>query len=339
MVWESTVWGTIGIRLVWIDMERDMKTKIFIDGSEGTTGLRIHERFAGREDIEVVQIASELRKDREERRRMINSADMVFLCLPDAAARESVELIENESVRVIDTSTAHRTQEGWAYGFPELSLGHREAIAAGKRVAVPGCHATGFISLVYPLTACKVLLEDYLFSAFSLTGYSGGGKKMIGQYEGTGRSRELDAPREYALSQNHKHLKEMKKIAGLAREPLFSPIVADYYSGMVVSVPVYGEFLGKYAGTEKMRDFFAEFYKGQKFIKVMEKGAEERLEGGMMAGNSCSGWDGLKIYVTGNEDRMVLSAQFDNLGKGASGAAVQCLNLMLGCEEDKGLNL
>lgn len=177
MVWESTVWGTIGIRLAWIDMERDMKTKIFIDGSEGTTGLRIHERFAGREDIEVVQIASELRKDREERRRMINSADMVFLCLPDAAARESVELIENESVRVIDTSTAHRTQEGWAYGFPELSLGHREAIAAGKRVAVPGCHATGFISLVYPLTACKVLLEDYLFSAFSLTGYSGGGKK------------------------------------------------------------------------------------------------------------------------------------------------------------------
>lgn len=316
-----------------------MKTKIFIDGSEGTTGLRIHERFAGREDIEVMPIEPELRKDAGERKRLINSADVVFLCLPDAAARESVGLVENEKVRVIDTSTAHRTEEGWAYGFPELSAGHRKAIASGKRVAVPGCHATGFISLVYPLVARKALTEDYLFSAFSLTGYSGGGKKMIAQYEGEERCVELKAPREYALLQNHKHLKEMKGIVGLAREPLFSPIVADYYSGMVVSVPVYGEFLRGYSGADGVREFLKGYYEGQKFIKVMEAGAEEALEGGMMAGNGCSGWDGLRIYVTGNEDRIVLNAQFDNLGKGASGAAIQCLNLMLGCEEDKGLNL
>ena len=316
-----------------------MRTKVFIDGSEGTTGLRIHERFAGREDIEILPISQELRKDVNERKRLINSADIVFLCLPDAAAKESVGLVENEKVRVIDTSTAHRTKAGWAYGFPELSSAHRQAVAEGKRVAVPGCHATGFISLVYPLVAEGVLEKDYPFSAFSLTGYSGGGKKMIAQYEETQRNFELDAPREYALSQNHKHLKEMQEIAGLARKPLFSPIVADYYSGMVVSVPVYADFLKKYFAPDELLAFYGKYYEGQKFIKVMEAGAEEKLEGGMMSGNACSGWDGLKIYVTGNEERMVLTAHFDNLGKGASGAAVQCLNLMLGCEEAKGLNL
>lgn len=315
------------------------KTKIFIDGSEGTTGLRIYERFAEREDIEILPVAPELRKDIEERKRLINAADVVFLCLPDAAAKESAGLAENENVRIIDTSTAHRTQEGWVYGFPELSQGQREAIIRGKRIAVPGCHATGFISLVYPLVSSGVLPADYPFSAFSLTGYSGGGKKMIAQYEADGRSPELNAPREYALSQSHKHLKEMQKIPGLLREPLFSPIVADYYSGMVVSVPIYGEFLKRYAGADGLRGFFEEYYKGQKFIRVMKAGAEEALEGGMMAGSGCSGWDGLRIFVTGNEERIVLNAQFDNLGKGASGAAVQCLNLMLGCEEDKGLNV
>lgn len=320
-------------------MEQGKKTKIFIDGSEGTTGLRIHERFAGREDIEIMPISSELRKDAGERKKLINSADVVFLCLPDAAARESVALVENEKVKVIDTSTAHRTQDGWAYGFPELSDKHREAVVCGKRIAVPGCHATGFISLVYPMVAAKVLRADYPFSAFSLTGYSGGGKKMIAQYEGGERSPELNAPREYALMQNHKHLKEMKIIAGLAREPLFSPIVADYYSGMVVSVPVYGEWIQGYEGADGLRNFFRKYYQGKKFIKVMEAGAEEVLEGGMLAGNGCSGWDGLRIYITGNKDRIILNAQFDNLGKGASGAAVQCLNLVLGCEEDKGLNL
>lgn len=313
------------------------KTKIFIDGSEGTTGLRIYERFEKREDIELISIASELRKDAEERKRLINASDITFLCLPDAAARESVSLVENQEVRVIDTSTAHRTEAGWAYGFPELSGEHEEAVRNGKRVAVPGCHATGFISLVYPLIAGGLLAADYPVTAFSLTGYSGGGKKMIAEYEAESRHKDLLAPREYALTQQHKHLKEMKKITGLSREPLFSPIVADYYSGMVVSVPLYTEFLKEYKNPQAMQGYFAEYYKDKKFIRV-ENGTEE-LYGGMLSGVSLSGWDGLKIYITGNEERLVLSAQFDNLGKGASGAAIQCLNIMLGCEEEKGLNI
>ena len=314
------------------------KTKIFIDGSEGTTGLRIHERFGQRDDIELIPISEELRKDVEERKRLINQSDITFLCLPDAAARESVSLVENENVRIIDTSTAHRTEDGWAYGFPELSSVHRNRIKEGKRIAVPGCHATGFISLAYPIVSQGILPSDYPVAAFSLTGYSGGGKKMIAEYESDERPVELDAPREYALTQKHKHLKEMKKITGLSREPLFSPIVADYYSGMVVSLPLYTDYLKKETSPEKLAKFFAEYYAGEQFIKVMPYGAEEELKG-MMAGNGCSGWDGLKIFVTGNEERVVLHAQFDNLGKGASGAAIQCLNIMLGCEENKGLNL
>ena len=313
------------------------KTKIFIDGSEGTTGLRIYERFEKREDIELLSIASELRKDVKERKRLINDSDITFLCLPDAAAKESVSLVENPDVRVIDTSTAHRTEAGWAYGFPELSKDHEEAVRKGKRVAVPGCHATGFISLVYPLIAGGLLPADYPVAAFSLTGYSGGGKKMIAEYEAEDRHKDLSAPREYALTQQHKHLKEMKKITGLSREPLFSPIVADYYSGMVVSVPLYTEFLKDNKNAETMQAYFAEYYKDKKFIQVV-KGTEE-LYGGMLSGCRLSGWDGIKVYITGNEERIMLSAQFDNLGKGASGAAIQCLNIMLGCEEDKGLNL
>lgn len=319
--------------------EKYMKTKIFVDGSEGTTGLRIHERFSARDDVELISIEPEKRKDVDERRRLINQADIVFLCLPDAAARESAGLVENDRVRVIDTSTAHRTQEGWAYGFPELSGEHREKIKTGKRIAVPGCHATGFISLVYPMVSSGILPADYPLSAFSLTGYSGGGKKMIAEYEGKERAGELDAPRQYALSQEHKHLKEMRAITGLKREPLFSPIVADYYSGMTVSVPVYNEFLKEANTSLKLQNFFADFYAGQRFVQVAPVGAEEELHGKMLAGNGCAGWDGLKIYITGNGERTVLSAQFDNLGKGASGAAIQCLNVMLGCAEDKGLNL
>ena len=315
-----------------------MKTKIFIDGSEGTTGLRIHERFMGRDDIEILPVSQELRKDENERRRLINSSDISILCLPDTAARESVGLIENENVRIIDTSTAHRTQDEWSYGFPELSENHRKAVAKGKRIAVPGCHATGFISLLYPIVAEGILSSEYPVSGFSITGYSGGGKSMIAQYEDEKRVPEFDSPREYALSQQHKHLKEMKKIAGLSREPLFSPIVADYYSGMVVSVPLYTEFLKGCHTPDKLRTFFHDYYAGQKLIHVMPQSAEEEIKG-MMAGNGCSGWDGLKLYVTGNEERAVLTAQFDNLGKGASGAAIQCLNIMLGCEEQKGLNL
>lgn len=315
-----------------------MKTKIFIDGSEGTTGLRIHERFKERDDIELLTIDKELRKDKNERKKRINSSDITFLCLPDAAARESVSLIENEKVRVIDTSTAHRTEESWAYGFPELSKEHKKNIKVGKRIAVPGCHATGFISLVYPLISSGILPKDYPISSFSITGYSGGGKKMIAEYEEEKRDKEFSSPRQYALNQQHKHLKEMKKITGIDREPLFSPIVADYYSGMIVSVPLYTDYLKKYSTPEGVHGFISEYYANQLFVKVLKFGEESEI-GGMIAGNKYTGWDGLNIYVTGNKERMVLNAQFDNLGKGASGAAIQCLNIMLGCAEDKGLNL
>lgn len=314
------------------------KVKIFIDGSEGTTGLRIHERFAEREDVELLPISSELRKDKEERKRLINSSDITFLCLPDAVAEESVSLVENDHVRIIDTSTAHRTMEGWAYGFPELSKEHREAIAAGNRIAVPGCYATGFISLVYPMVAEGLISADYPVSAFGISGYSGGGRKMIAAYEAEEREDALLAPREYALSQAHKHLKEMKKIPGLKREPLFSPIVADYYSGMVVSVPVYTELMNKGRTPQEVWKYLADFYAGSCFVRVMPFGAEE-ASANMLAGNAMSGRDSLRIYVTGNEDRVLLSSQFDNLGKGASGAAIQCLNIALGCEESKGLHL
>lgn len=315
-----------------------MKKKIFIDGSEGTTGLRIYERFEGRDDIELLRISSELRKDVAERKRLINASDITFLCLPDAAAKESVSLVENEQVIIIDTSTAHRTEAGWAYGFPELSKQHRQNIKEGKRIAVPGCYATGFISLVYPMIAGGVMPSDYPVSAFGLSGYSGAGKKVIAAYEEKERPRDFDAPREYALSQQHKHLKEMKKITGLDKEPLFSPIICDYYSGMVMSVPLYTHMLNNAPSVEKVHAMLTDFYAGEKFVKVMPLDASAG-EGNMLAGNGCSGWDGLRIFVTGNEDRIVLSSQFDNLGKGASGAAIQCLNLILGCQEDKGLNL
>lgn len=315
-----------------------MKTKVFIDGSEGTTGLRINERFQKRDDIELLHISPELRKDPEERKKLINASDITFLCLPDEAARESVALVENENVVIIDASTAHRTEEGWAYGFPELSDEHRAAIKKGKRVSVPGCYATGFISLVYPLIAGGILPKDYPVSSFAISGYSGAGKKTIAAYECEDRPKELSAGREYALTQQHKHLKEMKKITGLERTPLFSPIIDDYYSGMVVSVQLYADMLIKKETPESLLNYYAEYYKNQQFIKVSAVD-DEIAAGGFLAGNGLSGWDGLKIYVTGNEERIVLSSQFDNLGKGASGAAIQCMNIILGCDEAKGLDL
>ncbi|MCR4739599.1 MAG: N-acetyl-gamma-glutamyl-phosphate reductase [Lachnospiraceae bacterium] len=314
-----------------------MKTKVFIDGSEGTTGLRIHERFSERDDIEILSISAELRKDPKERKRLINASDVTFLCLPDAAAEESVSLVENENVVIIDASTAHRTNEGWAYGFPELSDEHRMAVKTGKRIAVPGCHATGFIALVYPMIKGGFMPPDYPVSAFSLTGYSGGGKKMIAAYEAEDKKEDLFAPREYAISQQHKHLKEMKKITGLNRTPLFSPIVDDYYSGMVVTVPLYTDML-KGADVSVIRGYLKDHYRGQRFITVADED-DGIASTGFISGNQLSGYDGLKIYVTGNEDRILLISQFDNLGKGASGAAMQCMNIVLGCDEAKGLNL
>lgn len=315
-----------------------MKTKIFIDGSEGTTGLRIFERFKGRDDIELLTISTDLRKDVNERKRLINQSDITLLCLPDNVARESVSLVENENVRIIDASTAHRTAEGWTYGFPELNSTQRDKIREGKRISVPGCHATGFISLAYPLVYSGILPHDYPISTFSLTGYSGGGKKMISEYTDNNRSTEYDAPREYALSQQHKHLKEMKKVVGLCREPLFTPIVADYYSGMVVSLPIYTEYLKDKKTLEEIHKFLTDYYANESFVKVMPLGSEEKY-GGFISGKTCSGWDGMNIYITGNSERILLTSQFDNLGKGASGAAIQCLNILLGCEEDTGLNI
>lgn len=315
-----------------------MKTKVFIDGSEGTTGLRIHERLDNRDDIELLTIAPELRKDPAERSRLINSSDITFLCLPDSAAREAVALVTNPNVRIIDASTAHRTEAGWAYGFPELSAKHREAIRTGKRIANPGCHASGFISLVYPLIAGGILPADYPVASFSLTGYSGGGKKMIAQYEASDRDAELDAPREYGLSQQHKHLKEMRLITGLSRAPLFTPIVSDYYSGMVVNVPLYTDLLNTTQTPESLQAFFADYYANEPFVKVMPLSAESEMSG-FLSGNHLSGYDGMQIYITGNENRIQLSSVFDNLGKGASGAAIQCFNIMTGCDETKGLNL
>ena len=313
-------------------------TKVFIDGSAGTTGLRIDERFRDRDDVEILRIDPELRKEIAERKRLINSSDISFLCLPDDAARESVSLVENDDVVIIDTSTAHRTDDDWAYGFPELSPGHRNRIVNGKRIAVPGCYASGFISLVYPLVAGGVIPKDFPVSCFALSGYSGAGKKGIAGYEADDRPKAFDGGRLYALTQQHKHLKEMKKITGIERTPLFSPVIDDYYSGMLVSVPLYTDMMAKRHDPSSLLEYYREDDAGQKFIRVSREDDEEAATG-FLAANGQSGWDGLKIYVNGNDDRIVVSAQFDNLGKGASGAAIQCMNLVLGCDEDKGLHL
>ena len=314
-----------------------MATKVFIDGSEGTTGLRIFERFEGRDDIELLKIPSELRKDPDTIKKYINDSDITFLCLPDAAAIEAADMAD-ERVVVIDTSTAHRTTEGWAYGFPELSKGHRDAIRNGKRIAVPGCYASGFIGAAYPLVKEGILPADYPVSVFAVSGYSGGGKKLIAAYEEEGRDPKFDSARMYAWGQSHKHLKEMKAITGLAAEPLFCPMTTNYHSGMIVQVPLFADRLNKKMTPEELRDFFAEYYKGEKFIKVLPFGADVEA-GGALFSDACAGWDGMEILVTGNNDRIVVATRFDNLGKGASGAAIQCMNIVLGCDEAKGLNL
>lgn len=315
-----------------------MKTKVFIDGSEGTTGLRINERFEKRDDIEILKIDPELRKDPAEIKRLINESDITFLCLPDQAAVEAAEMVDNDKTVIIDASTAHRTLPGWAYGFPELSSAHREAIKSGKKIAVPGCYASGTIALLYPLVHEGVMPADYPVSVFAASGYSGGGKKLIGAYEEEGRDAEFDSARMYAWGQTHKHLKEMKAISGLTKEPLFCPFTTNYHSGMIVQIPVFTELLSKKMTPEEIRDFYARYYEGEKFIKVMPFGADVEA-GGALFSSECAGWDGMRIYVTGNADRIVLATSFDNLGKGASGAAIQCLNIVLGCDEAKGLNL
>lgn len=315
-----------------------MKAKVYIDGSEGTTGLRINERFQNRDDIEILKIDSEKRKDPEERRKFINESDITFLCLPDAAAIEAVSLVnpDNDHTVIIDASTAHRTNEGWAYGLPELGEDFLEKIKTGNRIAVPGCYASGFLMMVYPLVKMGYIASDYPVCVTALSGYSGAGKKAIALYESEDKTNDLYAPREYALSQKHKHLKEMKAIAGLEREPLFTPVVDDYYSGMVVSFPIYAHLMKKKATPEELHKAFSEFYANKQFIKVMPFGSEEEGNN-FFAANAYSGRDDAQIYITGNEDRLLVTARFDNLGKGASGAAIQCMNIRLGQPEEKGL--
>ncbi len=308
--------------------------KVFIDGREGTTGLRIVDRLKNREGIELMLIPEELRKDPEERRKYLNSCDVAFLCLPDAAAKEAVAMVENENVRIIDTSTAHRTNPDWVYGFPELKTELAEKLPTAKRVAVPGCHASGFNALVAPLVEAGVIASDALVTCFSLTGYSGGGKKMIAQYE-TEKTNEMNSARIYALSQGHKHLPEMAAISGLCNQPVFSPIVDDYYSGMLVSVPFFGSQVK--GGIEAVKKAYTEKYRNKKFVDVSDINAEST--GGMLGSNNLSGKDKMQIFVCGNEERFTVSARFDNLGKGASGAAVQCMNIMLGFDEAEGLDL
>ncbi len=316
------------------------KTKVYIDGSEGTTGLRINERFEGREDIEILKIASELRKDPEERKKFINASDITFLCLPDAASIEAVSLIEkdNDHTVMIDASTAHRTEEGWAYGLPELGETFREKIRTGNRIAVPGCYASGFLMDVYPLIQMGFIDEEYPVCVNALSGYSGAGKKAIALYESPDKTVDLEAPRMYALTQKHKHLKEMQKIAGLKEAPLFVPVVDDYYSGMIVTFPIYVSRMKRHVTPEALRDAVAEYFAGEQFIHVMPFGSEEETNS-FFSANVFSGYDDARIYVTGNDERILVSSIFDNLGKGASGAAIQCMNLRLGLPEETGLNL
>ncbi|MBQ8884357.1 MAG: N-acetyl-gamma-glutamyl-phosphate reductase [Oscillospiraceae bacterium] len=314
-----------------------MKTKIFIDGKEGTTGIEIFERLGKRDDIEILLIDEDKRKDLNERKKFINMSDITFLCLPDAAAIEAVSLVENPNTRIIDASTAHRTNPEWDYGFPELSKMHRENIAKSKRVANPGCYATGFISLVYPLVQAGVLPEDYPLTAHAVSGYSGGGKKMIATIEGEDKTFEMASPRQYALSQSHKHLPEMQKICGLKYKPMFNPIVDDYYSGMVVSVPLVSRALTKNYTPADIHKIMSEHYAGQHFVKVMELGAKETLADGFLPANTLAGTNNLQIFVCGSDDHILLASRLDNLGKGASGAAVQSMNIMMGIDEKTGL--
>ena len=310
-----------------------MAKKVFIDGKAGTTGLRIYERLEQFGGIELISLSDDKRKDRECRKEALNSADIAFLCLPDDAARESVSLIENGNTVVIDTSTAHRTLDDWAYGFPELSPSHREKLKNSKRIAVPGCHASGFISLIYPLVEAGALDGTENLSCFSLTGYSGGGKKMIGEYEEE-PDELLGAPRQYGLTQNHKHLKEMVKITGMKNAPAFCPVVSNFYSGMEVTVPVFKSDLKNGFDIEKIKEIYKQKYKGP-----LVKFEDELSESGFISAGLLSGKDSMIISVFGNGDRIILTARYDNLGKGASGAAVECLNIVLGNDDTEGLEM
>lgn len=311
--------------------------KVFIDGQAGTTGLRISGRLAERDDIELLVIDDCKRKDTKEIKTFINESDVTFLCLPDDAAREAVTLLDsdNKHTKIIDASTAHRTLPEWAYGFPELSDTLRNKIEASRLIANPGCYASGFNSIIAPLIQHGVIAEDYPVTCFAVSGYSGAGNKAIAQYEDADRDIELDSPRQYALTQNHKHLKEMAAISGLKRLPVFSPMICDYKCGMVVSIPLFTDMLAKKLTVDDVREILAEHYSGKKMVKVRPEG----YTAGMIGANNFTGRDDMEIEINGNDERFVITSRFDNLGKGASGAAIQCMNLAMGIDEKKGLIL
>jgi N-acetyl-gamma-glutamyl-phosphate reductase len=315
----------------------DMSYKIFIDGKEGTTGLKIFERFEKRSDLEIIQIDEDKRKDPVEKARLMNQADYVFLCLPDAAAIESAGLVTNPETKIIDASTAHRTNPDWAYGFPELDKTFREKIVASKRVAVPGCYASGSIAILYPLVKAGIMQKDYPVVIHAVSGYSGAGKKAIAVYESDERPQGYDSPRLYALTQAHKHLPEIKKISGLDYEPVFNPYVCDYFAGMTVSVGLHARSLAKKVSLQEVWQTFATHYQGSRFVQVAPLMGEGVLPEQFIPADTLAGTNNMQLFVYGNDDRIMITTRFDNLGKGASGAAVQCMNIMMGIDEATGL--
>lgn len=310
-----------------------MKTKVYIDGQSGTTGLEIYERIGKREDLELLRIDEDKRHDPAERKKFLNAADIVFLCLPDAGAVEAVSMIENPEVRVIDASTAHRTAEGWTYGFPELSKEQRRAIRESRRIANPGCHATGLISTAAPLVRMGILPADYPVTCFSLTGYSGGGRKMIAEYQSEDRSELLSSPGIYGLTLNHKHVPEMQKMTGLLHAPVFLPVVDDYYRGMATTIMLQNRLLNGNPTAEQICQKLQDYYKDEHFVSVVPFGENDPK----LYANALAGTNSLKIVVCGTEEQTTVTALFDNLGKGASGAAVQNMNICLGLPETTGL--
>lgn len=315
-----------------------MHYTVFVDGHEGTTGLKINERLLKRKDITIIEIDNEKRKDPNERRKLLNEADVAFLCLPDQASIESVSLVENPKTKILDASTAHRTNNLWAYGLPELSTAHREAIKNSTRVAVPGCYATGFNIALYPLLKEGVITSDYPVTCNAISGYSGAGKKMIEKYEAENTDiSELQSPRLYAFGLQHKHLPEMQKVCGLDSPPLFAPMVCNYFQGMTVSIPLLKSLMKYKMTSSELQKLLSEYYKGQAFITVPDIDPINYPGNGFLNATGCNGTNRLELYVFGNDDQVVLVSRLDNLGKGASGAAIQCMNIMLGLDETTGL--
>ncbi len=313
-----------------------MVFKVFVDGQEGTTGLRLLDYLSGRSDVELLRIADDKRKDPQERARFLNASDVSFLCLPDVASREAVSLVTNPDTCVIDASTAFRTTDSWAYGLPELTRGQREKVRASKRIAVPGCHASAFVLAVRPLVEAGLMPADYPVSAFSLTGYSGGGKSMIAEFEAGGNPK-LDSPRPYALGLEHKHLPEMRVQAGLAQAPVFNPIVGNFLKGLAVTVPVFTDRLARKVSPEQIVEIYRKHYEGEQFVRVMPYNSADNLDGGFFDVQANNDTNRVDLFVFGNAERLNLVARLDNLGKGAAGAAVQCMNVHVGADEATGL--